>query len=140
MPVTDRIEQELTLLREVYPDLQDAVHEQQQWALIPQYPMPPGWHAIRPNGPRVERVELAFKVPPQREAVPYGFAVRPMLALPDGGTIANYSDNFLTAWGGEFGHFSWQSEEGWHPKDDIRKGDNMLDFVRSFAERLRSLS
>lgn len=40
-----------------------------------------------------------------------------------------------TPWGDGWGQFSW-SAVAWVPKEDIRTGANMLDFVRSFEERL----
>jgi hypothetical protein len=139
--VTDREEAEIALLTEVYPRLEAEEYENQQWVLIPDYPVPRGWSIRTPDGAAgaVDRAEICCKIPPQVEAVPYGFAVRPVLALPDGGQIDHYSEPFATPWGSDFGHFSWQKEGGWNPSPDVRSGDNMLDFVRSFAVRLESV-
>ena len=45
-----------------------------------------------------------------------------------------------TPWGDDFAQFSWSPLEPWVPKADIRAGANMLNFARSFAERLEGLS
>ena len=42
--------------------------------------------------------------------------------------------------GSDFAQFSWSPLEPWVPKTDIRAGANLLNFARSFAERLEGLS
>ena len=41
---------------------------------------------------------------------------------------------------GDFAQFSWSPLEPWQPKADIRAGANMLNFARSFADRLKEPS
>jgi hypothetical protein len=67
---------------------------------------------------------------------PYAFRVRPQLARADGGQPGNYTYPVATPWGADWGQFSWSPLE-WVPRADIRAGANMLNFARSFADRLR---
>lgn len=125
--VNDRIEQELTLLQTVFPDLEwrpDAF-----WVRIPAYPIP--------SGTWVEsEVEVACRIPPTVGEQPYAFFVRPGLTVVDGRQITNYTYPASTCFGDGWGQFSW-APEVWAPHADITRGSNMLNFVRSFADRLR---
>jgi hypothetical protein len=123
--VSDRIQQELDLLRAVFPELEwrpDAF-----WARIPVYPVPGDvWQ------PAV--VEVAFRIPPTAGEQPYAFFVRPGLQAP--AQITNYTYPASTCFGDDWGQFSW-APEVWCPHAEITRGSNMLHFVRSFADRLR---
>ena len=126
--MNERIEQELALLRTVYPDLE--WHPESLWVRIPSYPLPDGvWQR--------SGIELAFQLPQNLPGQqPYGFWVRPGLQLANGGVPNNYTYPVSTPLGEEWGQFSW-SLASWQPQADITAGSNMLNFVRSIANRLR---
>lgn len=129
---SDRLEQELELLRTGYPNLEHRrMDDSVYWVRIPSYPVPRGWSH--------EAVEVAFQIPDQVGQAPYAFYVRPRLLLADGGTPTNYTAQATTPWGADFAQFSW-SPVSWTPKADVRAGANMLNFARSFADRLREPS
>jgi hypothetical protein len=128
----ERLQQELELLRSAYPDLEYRLNEQVHWVRIPRYPVPAGWSH--------EEVEIAFRIPDETGQAPYAFFVRPRLALAGTGSISNYTEAAGTPWGADFAQFSWSPLEQWLPKAEIRTGANMLNFARSFADRLAELS
>ena len=66
--------------------------------------------------------------------------MRPAFALADGAAASNYTGAATTPWGSDFAQFSWSPLEPWQPKADIRAGANMLNFARSFADRLKEPS
>jgi len=134
----DRLQAELALLRTAYPDLvhvvaDDGVH----WVKIPNYPLPAGWYS---NGIPCASVEAALRIPTQAAQAPYGFLVRPVIQLANNAAPSNYSPNVATPWGSEFAQFSWSPLGPWIPKTDVTAGANMLNFARSFADRLGELS
>lgn len=128
-----RIEQELTPLRQVHPDLEHIAKELADWFLLPAFGMPPGW-CIGEN--EITHARLCFSVNAgYPSAQPYGFL------LPQGinfrgmkpkDTTASTTPPFPGAWQ----QFSWQPET-WFPTSDVRKGSNLLVWVRSFAVRLK---
>ena len=123
--MSERASRELALLRTRYPDLEFL--EAGQWVRIPSYPTGADiW--------TVATVDTALQIPESVGIRPYGFYVRPRLVLKSGGTIQNYTEA-TTPFGGEWGKFSWEID--WRPADDIHAGTNLLDFVVSFAARLR---
>jgi len=122
-----RLEQELSLLRTAYPDLEYRLVDGLHWARIPCYPVPKGWSA--------QAVEIAFQIPAQAGQAPYAFFVRPSLQLANGNPPTNYTPTAVTPWGSDFAQFSWSPVEQWVAKADIREGANMLDFAHSFADR-----
>jgi hypothetical protein len=121
-----RLEQELELLRAVYPDLEYRLVDGVHWVRFPSYPVPEGWSR--------STIEIAFQIPAQVGQAPYAFWVRPAIQLVGGGTPSNYAATASTPWGGDWAQFSW-SPLTWMPKADIRAGANMLNFARSFADR-----
>lgn len=133
----ERLEQELALLGSAYPDLEYRVVDGVHWVRIPAYTVPSGWAH---QGNAVAEAEIAFQIPTQAGQAPYAFYVRPPLTLAAGGTPSNYTATATTPWGSDFAQFSWSPNEPWVPKADIRTGANMLNFARSFAERLREPS
>ena len=133
----ERLEQELALLRTAYPDLEYLLVEEAHWVRIPAYSLPPGWTY---QDTALSEAEIAFQIPTQAGQAPYAFYVRPAFTLAGGGTPSNYTATATTPWGGDFAQFSWSPNEPWIPKAEIRTGANMLNFARSFAERLRELS
>lgn len=123
-----RVQEEVSLLRTAYPHLEHREEGGVHSVRIPSYPVPEGWCR--------SEVEVCFQIPPSPGQAPYAFRVRPGLQLAGGGPPGNYSYPVTTPWGDDWGQFSW-SPETWVPKDDIRAGANMLNFARSFADRLR---
>jgi hypothetical protein len=127
--MTERIEQELALLRSVYPNLEwrgDAL-----WVRIPEFAVPPGsW--------KQAVVEVAFRMPPGLPGeAPYAFFVRPGLEPVSPSTIENYLYPVSSpCFGDDWGQLSW-APEAWAPHAEITRGSNMLNFARSFADRLR---
>lgn len=126
--MNERVEQELALLKTVYPALE--WHPESFWVRIPSYPLPNGaWDR--------SEIELAFQMPQNLPGQqPYGFWVRPGLGLAKGGTPTNYVHPVATPLGEGWGQFSW-SPISWQPKAEITAGSNMLNFARSIADRLR---
>jgi hypothetical protein len=126
--MNERIEQEIGLLRTVYPDLE--WHPDTFWVRIPSYSLPQDiWCQ--------SKAELAFQMPQNLPGQqPYGFWVRPNLELAGGGAPGNYTYPISIALGDGWGQFSW-SPSAWQPQTEITAGANMLNFVRSIAERLR---
>lgn len=123
-----RLAEEVALLRDAYPALEDRRVDGTHWARIPAYAVPEGWSA--------DSVEVAFQIPIQAGQAPYAFYVRPSLRLANGGMPSNYTPAATTPWGSDFGLFSW-APVAWMPKATVREGANMLNFARSFAERLK---
>jgi hypothetical protein len=132
----ERLEQELELLRSGYPDLEYRLVDGAHWVRIPAYPVAVGWFAA---GEPVAAVEIVFQIPQAGQA-PYAFRTRPIITLAGGGTPSNYTAPVSTPWGADFAQFSWSPLETWVPRTDIRAGANMLNFARSFADRLKELS
>ena len=97
--------------------------------------VPDGWFV---GEEPVAEVEIVFQIPHVGQA-PYAFRTRPVITLVDGATPSNYTAPVSTPWGEDFAQFSWSPLEPWVPKADIRAGANMLNFARSFAERLEGL-
>ena len=126
--MSERLDDELALLKTEYPDLEHRRDGDVDWVRVPSYPV-----TTKTWGR--ETVEVACHFPAQAGQAPYAFRVRPGLALPGGGTPSNYSYPVTTPWGDDWGQFSW-SPTTWLPAADLRAGANMLKFVRSFAERL----
>jgi hypothetical protein len=126
--MTERVREELELIRTRYPDLE--YREEDQWARVRAYPVPPDWGAG-------DTIEVAFRMPanPLGGEQPYGFWVRPALSLNGGSPPTNSSGPVATGFGHGWQQFSW-APELWRPNPVLRKGTTMLDFVRSFAERL----
>lgn len=132
----ERLEQELELLRSGYPDLEYRLVDGMHWVRIPSFAVPDGWFA---GDEPVARVEIAFQIPQAGQA-PYAFRTRPVITLTGGGTPSNYTAPVSTPWGNDFAQFSWSPLEQWVPKTDIGAGANILNFARSFSERLKEPS
>jgi hypothetical protein len=122
----DRVEAELLLLREQWPDLRYAPVG--QWVLIPAYPLPEQWSR--------RTIQLAFQIPNGPAGnPPYGFYAEAPLSY-GGQTPTNYS---LPAPGGvpfpgTWGLFSW-APDGWPWAEEPAQGANMRSFAQSFARR-----
>lgn len=124
--MTGRAEAELALLRARYPDLETI--EDGQWVRIPGYPVPGSLWTNR-------RAAVAFQIPPTVAQEPYGFYVPRVLRLRTGEAIGSWTAEAATPFAGEWAKFSWNIT--WQPAAEIMAGTTMLDFVGSFADRLR---
>lgn len=126
-----RLADELELLRRVYPDIEfrDVDHG---WFMIPVYSPPPPW--------RPEPVRVAFQLRAGYPgSSPYSFFVSPPLRTADEGAKPkqNYQEPAPTPFDGDWSRFSWDADGSWSPGPTAAAGTNLLDFVRSFDERLR---
>jgi hypothetical protein len=134
IPMRTRIEQELTLLSKVYPDLQHAEHNGEDWFLLPSYRLPPGW---RIGEAPVTAMDLVFKLAPTYPTTePYAFLA------PAGVNFGGQAPaSTAPAPGGPFPgtwlQFSWSPEGTWTPAANADDGSNALAWVRSFAQRLK---
>ncbi len=125
--MTERIEQELKLLRNEFPDLEYL--EEGRWVYIPSYPLPQDiWNR--------KETELCFQIPEGYPGQPpYGFYV------PDGLLVKATNrppDNCVPAqapFPGSWLKFSW-APDNWRPTADVASGSNLWNFVRSFRNRL----
>lgn len=128
--MTERAQMELELVRARYPSTE--YRDEDGWAKVPAYPIPGSWG-------RTE-AEIAFRMPANTLVEqPYGFWVRPPLQLPDGAPPGNSNGPVDTGFGQGWQQFSWAPAD-WRPHEDVRRGSHMLDFVRSFADRLAEVS
>lgn len=131
----NRVDAELGLLRCWFGASLDF-EPAEQWVRLRDYRVPADlW--------RPTMLEIAFQIPMDMAANPYGFSARGNDGSVTGGfqptggsTIGNYTYPSQTPWGGEFGRFSWQLIE-WLPADPIEAGSTVLDFARSIADRFR---
>lgn len=126
----DWVQQNLALLRSAYADLDYRPEGGMHWVRIPTYPIPKAMWAL-------DEAEIAFRIPALAGEAPYGFWVRPGLTLTSGSPVNNYAYPASTAWGNDWGQFSFSPVEPWQPKADVRAGPNMLNFARSIADRLQ---
>ncbi len=126
----ERIETELKLLRKAFPDTE--YREEGYWFRIPAYLVPDGiWN--------VDKVAVAFQAPVGYPGQPpYAFYVQPGLRVK--GTDQKPNNYEEPASGvpfeGVWAKFSWQHEL-WRPTADISSGSNLLNYVRTFADRFR---
>lgn len=63
--MTERVHEELELLRAAHPDLEYRQEGGAYWVRIPSYPVPEGWS--------LGEVEVAFQIPSSPGQAPYGF-------------------------------------------------------------------
>lgn len=125
---TERVQAEIELLKQRYPDLE---YRDEGWCRLPRYALPEGWSH--------SEVELVFRVPLNLPGeTPYAFWTRPVLTLTGGGPPNNTSGPIETAFGPGWQQWSWQLED-WRPGERPADGSNMVDHVRSIAFRFREL-
>jgi hypothetical protein len=122
------VQRELSLLRASHPNLD--YREDGHWVRLPRYATPDTLWGLR-------EVQVCFQIPEGLPGqAPYGFHVQPDLLLRDGTRPENYAYPVTTPFGDGWGKFSWRLEP-WRPAADPVGGTNMVNFVRSFADRLR---
>ena len=128
----NRVADEFELVCSAFPEAELRDEGGAHWVLLPKYVLPN--EEVFQQGPSVE---LCFRIPAQVGEAPYGFWVRPGLELVGGPPLTTYSFPAATPWGTDFGMFSWSPLDPWVPTEDLRAGANMLNFVQSFADRLK---
>lgn len=128
----DRIRQEIELLKKEYPNLEWKTKDEIVWIRIPEY-------RILKNLWNKDSVSVCFQIPPGYPGnAPYGFHVEDGLRVketdqkPD-----NYEEPAPTPFDGAWGKFSWTHDNSWRATTDLNTGANLLNFVRSFQERLK---
>jgi len=124
----ERIEQEITLLRQRFPRLE----RQGDWIKLPDYPLPPGWNR--------DKTDVAFVIPPTYPAAPpYAFFVP--VGLRFGEKMPNnYTEpaNQVLPFEGSWAIFSWSPGDGqWQLKEQITAGSNLVNWAEGFANRFR---
>jgi hypothetical protein len=123
-----RIEAEFELLRSAYP----AALYKDDWILLPDYPLPPGWSQAA--------VDVATYLRPGYPGThPYGIYVCEGL-LFEGQPPNNYTcpANPKPPFEGMWGILSWEPEKKqWQPASDPAKGHNLLTWVSGFQRRFK---
>ncbi len=124
----ERIDQELALLRQRYPNVE--YQPEGRWVRIPSYPLSAGWNR--------SCTDVAFQIPIGYPGTqPYGICTPVGLLFngqpPDNCTPADPAPPF----GGNWCRFSWQPDGPWQPAAEITSGSNLLNWVIGFAERFR---
>ena len=124
----ERIQDELTLIRQWFPDVE--YREEGRWFLVPSYPLPEGWNR--------EMTDVVFQVDAGYPVTQlYGIYVPVGLRFQDAmpGSYTEPVSN-QPPFEGTWGQFSWYPDEGfWMPSADVHKGANLLDWVRGFRRR-----
>jgi len=126
--VQERLNEELALLRQRYPQLQYS--PEQRWVCVPSYPLPKGWNR--------EMTDTAFQVPiGYPGSPPYGVWTLAGL-LFHGQQPDNYAPGDpQPPFGGVWWRFSWSSVDAWQPSAEIIAGSNLVTWVIGFADRFR---
>ncbi|MCA9468317.1 MAG: hypothetical protein KC643_23150 [Nitrospira sp.] len=128
-----RIEQELTLLRKYYPEIEHKEHGGEDWFHLPRYPFPSGWMI---NETAISEAPIVFKiVASYPTGEPYGFAAPAGINFT-GQAPQNTGSPVKYPFEGSWQHFSW-APVGWEPTSEPYKGSNLLIWVRSFTNRLK---
>ena len=126
----ERIDKELALLRQHFPNLEYRADG--QWVRVPSYPLPEGW---TPSSP-----DVAFQIPIGFPgAPPYGFYVPSGIQFR-GKQPLNYKDpsSVQPPFGGSWGLFSWSTVDGqWRAtaEPDPARGYTLVAWVKGFAVR-----
>jgi hypothetical protein len=126
----ERIEKELVLLRQRYPNLE--YRQEGQWVRIPSYLLPAGWD--RPS------TDVAFQIPVGYPGTPPYGIYTPQRSLFNKVQPENYqqAQQQPPLGGGPWWVFSWQPQDGqWRPTADIVSGSNLLNWVLGFSDRFR---
>lgn len=129
--MTDRIKQELALLRRHFPQAEWHEAGANGWVLIPDFPIPGDvWDK--------DTAKICFEVPTVYPGqAPYAFYVEGGLHLKGKtGNPLSYNEPAETRFPGTWGKFSWQHEASWRPTTDLASGSNLTNFVLTFKDRL----
>lgn len=129
--IAGRLEEELGLLRAAFHRVEHVPDG--QWVLVEPVLVPEGWS--------LEEIPCSFRIPVGYPGTPpYGFYTPRSLQPVCGSTPGSYQaePNPLPPFDGAWSMFSWaHAGAGWHAGPDVRTGSNLLNYVRSFGDRLR---
>lgn len=127
-----RVQEELPLLMYRFPDTCHVEKGNEDWFLIPEYPLPEGW-LIEKSATSV--VPVGFSIPAVYPGkAPYGFYV-PMTLSHRGGTPTNSKAvSGVVPFEGEWRFVSWNAQD-WSPGSTPSSGSNILTWVFGFGER-----
>jgi hypothetical protein len=125
----DRIQKEYGLLKKYYPEVTALEVGDSCWFRLPKFPIVgPSWNNAE--------ADVCFEAKVSYPGTPpYSFYV-------EGGLRSNNArpndseEPAATPFPGTWGRFSWQ-HEAWNTTEDLVSGSNLLNFVRSFPDRLR---
>lgn len=122
--MTAWVSEQVALLRTQWPDL--IYVEADHWVLIPGWNLPEGWS--------VRRADIAFRIPANPHVAPYAFYLNNQGPTYKGETPDNVSASDAVPFPGQWTAFSWAPVGPWSAAGG--GVSNMLNFVRSFADRL----
>lgn len=124
----DRMREEVALIQRHFPQAEQFG----AWIKIPGFAFTPS-HWSRESGTICFEAPVGYPGNP-----PYSFYVEGGLRL--GGTNGlpqNYQEPAATPFPGIWGKFSWGHDGSWRPAGDVVSGNNLLNFVLTFSDRLR---
>lgn len=129
--MTDRIDQEIMLLRKHYSDLR--VDDDKKWILLPNYVLPTGmdWN--------MDVIDICVEIKPGFPGTsPYGIYVPAELRY-NGQELLNWQPktNNQPSFPGVWALISWSPVDKWKPGSNITTGSNLLNFVLSFVDRFK---
>jgi len=127
----ERIIKELDLLRKYYPNIEAKEHGESVWFRIPDFPIP---GEIWNKNVAAVCFEANVSYP---GAAPYSFYVEGGLRSKENALPRDYAEPGATPFPGTWGRFSWQHDASWNATEDLVAGSNLLNFVRSFPDRLK---
>lgn len=125
----ERLQLEIDLLQEYF-----KVDVSGNWLLIKDYSLPSGMNWS------YQSMNVCFEVPANYPSqAPYGIYVPSDLRIQGNTPASNYQEiaKKQPAFSGSWGLISWTIDGPWNPNQDIRKGANLLNFVRTFSERFK---
>lgn len=126
----DRIVKEFDLLKKYYPSAEIKDVGESAWFKITSFPIPDGiWN--KNSATICFEAKISYPGTP-----PYSFYVEGGLRSKEDTRPKDYEEPAVTPFSGTWGRFSWQHDSSWNPADDLVSGSNLLNFVRSFPDRL----
>ena len=125
---SERIEQEVKLLRQRFPCLE----RQGDWIKLPDYPLPSGWNR--------DKTDVVFTIPEAYPgAPPYGFFVPVGLRCRENkpGSFTEPATQKVL-FDGSWAMFSWAPDDSqWLPKEPITAGRNLLNWAEGITNRFK---
>lgn len=129
-----RIQRELELIREAWPDAEYIERPGEDWFRLPRYRFPSGWLIDD------EPVESAPVLLMANASYPTGdpYAFWAPVGLTFGGTAPNNVTQVENpAFGGQWLQFSWSPDGDWRPVEIVDRGSNLTIWAKSFFKRLK---
>lgn len=125
--MTERLQNDLELLRGRYPEMQ--FREEGQWVFLPKYRVASGW--------KHQEYAVCFQIRPGYPDIsPYGINVSPPPEREDGAQVKDYvpSPDPKPPFEGSWGRFSWEID-GWKAASDLLSGSTLVNYVESIRKR-----